>query len=101
MRVRSVPELRQLRHNARVRSPVAAAPQAGVDADRRRHVPRLGKRRLSDTAAPYGESSNCFLILGNRWRGRKQRIERMKLKHPQGWFAAGREVSRGIEVLSD
>ena len=25
----------------------------------------------------------------------------MKLKHPQGWFAAGREVSRGIEVLSD
>ena len=25
----------------------------------------------------------------------------MKLKHPQGWFAAGREVSRAIEVLSD
>jgi hypothetical protein len=25
----------------------------------------------------------------------------MKLKHPQGWFAAGREVGRAIEVLSD
>jgi hypothetical protein len=25
----------------------------------------------------------------------------MKLKHPQGWFAAGREVTRAIEVLSD
>jgi transposase InsO family protein len=25
----------------------------------------------------------------------------VKLKHPQGWFAAGREVSRAIEVLSD
>ena len=25
----------------------------------------------------------------------------MKLKHPQGWFAAGREVGRAIDVLSD
>src|SRR6516225_11261112 len=25
----------------------------------------------------------------------------MKLKHPQGWFAAGREVSRAMELLSD
>jgi hypothetical protein len=25
----------------------------------------------------------------------------MELKHPQGWFAAGREVGRAIELLSD